>query len=153
MNNTLHYEVKVTHASEVQAAYEHVKANNIKYYRTIAPNGSIYGWLDGKYVLAAKGQDWFENPDYIEPQPEILADNLQESQLVDVDFETASSETENADKEPIDDKDYKQLYEETLVKYGELETEYQTKCRELQRVYEATRVISELFAESNKIEK
>lgn len=72
----------VSSANEIKAAYNYAVEHNIKYYRTVSRTGVIYGWDGTRHVRAQGGQEWFENPEYKEPEPEpeiIEAEEVEEA--------------------------------------------------------------------------
>ena len=110
------YEVKgVTQASEIKNAYETAIAENKEYYRTISNTGKIYGWVNGKHVIADKtnavvvdGEFWFANPQYVEPVEEVIEQT--EEEIIDEVCDTMEEMVEEVvEEEP--QVDYKALYE------------------------------------------
>lgn len=65
MDENLYYEADVKFSGDVSKVYEDAAARNAKYYRGVSPSGKYFGWVDGHYVSADDGQEWFENPNYI----------------------------------------------------------------------------------------
>lgn len=115
-NNNMNefYEKKnISLASEVQEAYEYAAKNNIKFYRATTEKGEYFGWEKDKYVKAKAGQEWFENPNYIEQQLNAEADILPveptESIVEEIIKDTTYIEPIVAIEEKVD---YKALYEE-----------------------------------------
>lgn len=80
-----HYEKKpISRSIEIKAAYEYAVKHNIKYYRCISKTGVIYGWNGNAHVRAADGQEWFENPKYVESKitTEVPAEDAPVSETV-----------------------------------------------------------------------
>ena len=139
--NENYYEKRgVTKPSEIEEAYNYAKANNIQFYRCVSNSGLYYGWINDKYVKAAAGQEWFENPDYIAPEKvefdepsddeeievvELVGElekkeKIADEQTVDIADETA----ETAQEKPVDAcAELKELFKKTqdeALKYATL---------------------------------
>lgn len=129
------YEVKgVSNASEIKKAYTEAVAGNNKYYRAVSKTNQIYGWDENtnNFVKAQAGQEWFENPHYVEPIEEPIeekVDILEEMvEVANEMVEEVKAEEVVEEKEP--EVDYKALYEEKCVELDNLKGEYENakKC-------------------------
>ena len=120
------YEVKgVTQASEIRNAYEEAIKLNAKYYRAISKTNIIYGWdvnaikpdgTKGMHVKAVAGQEWFENPHYVE---EETVEPIE--QMVEVANELVEEvKAEETVQEVVEKIDYKALYEEKCAEVDNL---------------------------------
>ena len=95
------YEVKgVSQASEIKKAYEEAVKLNAPKYRAISNSKLYYGWDEktNKHIRAEIGQEWFDNPHYVEPIEEVVEEPIEEIE------EVAEEVTEK-------EVDYKSLYE------------------------------------------
>lgn len=122
------YEVKnVTQASEIKNAYDTAIAENKQYYRTISNTGKIYGWVNGKHVIAdntnavmVDGEFWFANPQYVEPIVEETAEEVVE-EVVEQTEEEIIEEVCDTMQEMVEETqvvepqvDYKALYDKQV---------------------------------------
>jgi hypothetical protein len=115
------YEVKnVAQANEIKAAYDYAVVHNIKFYRAISKTNAIYGWdatpvvgkPNGQHIKALAGQEWFENPHYVEPVVDEKVDEVVDDIVKQVD-------------EVVDEKvDYEALYNQKCKEYDKLREDY-----------------------------
>ena len=130
------YEVKgVSQATEIKKAYEEAVMANAPKYRAVSKTNQYYGWDENtnKFVKAEIGQEWFDNPHYVEPVEEVTEEPIEE--IVEPIIEEMADEVKAEEvEEKVEEKepviDYKALYEEKCVEFNNLEEEYTTakKC-------------------------
>ena len=155
MDKKLYYEVPVTTSNDIKNAYQYAVSNNIKFYRCIAKDGSIYGWDGSKYIKAKEGQKWFEHPEYKEHEntvdPHIcLNERFFEEENVSVKEVALNAEKPTETAEEVvktDIIDYKALYEQAYALLNE-------KQKELDEIKNAFYVFAkELRLAADKIEQ
>ena len=145
-DKNLFYENKdTTRSSEIKATYEKAIEGNYKYYRAVSRKGKFYCWDEesNTHKLLSEGEEWAENPHYIEP-----ADEIEKETAIDAEIDAAEPETaaeEEIHEVPTIDEveakteavkatvektvplvkeavtDYKALYEQLEAKYAEQE--------------------------------
>lgn len=155
-DNQLYYEVKgITRTTEIEAAYKHAVECNYKYYRAVSEKGAFFGWVDGKHIKAAEGQEWFINSSYIPVQSE---ENSKEPSM-DMTFETveqlnneisiSTKEDTIKAEESHDEPDYKSLYEEAAIERDQYKVELLTVVKELREIKSAIFTLVKEFKEAD----
>ena len=152
-DKNLFYENKdTTRSSEIKATYEKAIEGNYKYYRAVSRKGKFYCWDEesNTHKLLSEGEEWAENPHYIEPADEIEKETAIDAEIDAAEPETAAAEPETAAEEEMHEvptideveakteavkatvektvplvkeavTDYKALYEQLEAKYAEQE--------------------------------
>lgn len=160
MDEKLNYEkTGVSLPDEVKAAYEYAVENNYKHYRAVSKTGTYYGYVNGRVVHADAEQEWFDNPEYVEPQPEVQIqkplkplsdlDGEPVTELIDSE-EEEDEEDENLISDPDEPCNYKALYEETSDELKYYKAQYEAVSGELARFQEAIFTIVKEFRAANE---
>lgn len=124
------YEVKeVTQASEIKKAYEEAVKANAPKYRAISKTNLIYGWDEkaNKHIRAEVGQEWFDNPHYVEPIEEKV--EKAEEPIIEEMVEVANEmieEVKAEEKVAEPEIDYKALYDEKCKEVDGLKEDLET---------------------------
>lgn len=109
-----YYEAKdVSQSTEIRSAYEAAIKANAPKYRAVSKTNKYYGWDEksNKFIKAQIGQEWFDNPYYVEPvKEEPIEESIEEIEPV---------------VEPEPAIDYKALYDEKCAEIETLKTEYE----------------------------
>ena len=129
------YEVKgVSQATEIRKAYEEAVKANAPKYRAVSKTNQYYGWNEAtnKFIKAEIGQEWFDNPHYVEPIEEPIVEEPIVEEMVEVANEMVEEVKAEEVKETLttEEIDYKALYEEKCVELDNLKGEYENakKC-------------------------
>lgn len=119
-----YFEVKgVSQATEIRSAYEEAVKANAPKYRAVSKTNQYYGWDEktNKFIKAEIGQEWFDNPHYVEPVEEPI------EEMVEVANEMIEEVKAEEVKETLttEEIDYKALYEEKCKELEETKGEKQ----------------------------
>ena len=130
------YEVKgVSQATEIRKAYEEAVKANAPKYRAVSKSNLIYGWDEkaNKFIKAEIGQEWFDNPHYVEPIEEKVEEEAEEP-IVEEMVEVANEMIEEVKaQETVEEKtNFEEMYKKSQNDVAYL----QEKVESLEKVIE-----------------